>query len=380
MITDINIDTTISNNVNFQTDDPLNNYIFNKNIYPNINASNNNDLNIILENSVLKRACCLRQNSDSNSQSVNINYIDNGNKVSKSFVINDLNNLCKNLTYIDNNNVKLTDNFIPQSPACDNFYKTYCKTLAGFNQDNIQNTSNDDNNYNLLVKYSSYNNTTSGLECSCINSPFLNLNNDKDKIFSESTIFHQDKYCRAPGNIYMTKDTKNSKNKSYTLNLCVQNIGSNLQSNMADSFKADIKSNTSICNINNTSDNSKPNNTTETGNLSNSISNTTKSNTTTTDTTKPTSTTTNTTKSTSTATDTAKSTSTATDTAKSTSTATDKAKSTSTATDTEKSNTTETDTKTLDNNQIDANTLASIIIIFIFFIILIFIIKIIMKK
>ena len=39
----------------------------------------------------------------------------------------------KNLTYIDNNNVKLTDNFIPQSPACDNFYKTYCKTLAGFN-------------------------------------------------------------------------------------------------------------------------------------------------------------------------------------------------------------------------------------------------------
>jgi hypothetical protein len=75
-------------------------------------------------------------------------------------------------------------NFEPQTMQCDNFYKTYCKTLASFNQDKSKNI----NEYRQSIKYANSNDKTTGLECSCINSPILNSGLD-DTNFSEATIY-----------------------------------------------------------------------------------------------------------------------------------------------------------------------------------------------
>ena len=61
IISNLSIDPSIGDNVQFTSGDPLNSYIFNNNIYPSMsNISNKDDLKYFLNSSVLKRACCLR--------------------------------------------------------------------------------------------------------------------------------------------------------------------------------------------------------------------------------------------------------------------------------------------------------------------------------
>ena len=254
----LKIDYSIKDKLTF-TNNP-DTYFNDNNIFPSTSFLKNDKdkINIMLNNTILKRACCMRKNNNDDTNTIVLQYIDDkDNEIENSFVINDLNKYCNNLEYIDDNGGIVIGNFIPQTNSCDNFYKTYCKTLSSYNQDNKK----DINEYRNLIKYSYINDKTTGLECSCINSPILNtFSNDSN--FSESTIFWQDRYCSNNGS-YLTNVMKNSTEKSITLNSCNNIIGSNNQANggnYSEIFNDKIITNCAIIN-NKSTETTKDNNT-----------------------------------------------------------------------------------------------------------------------
>jgi hypothetical protein len=75
----LSINTKIADNTVFINDPKK--YIYDNNIYPSLSFINNDDdihLNNFLNNTVLKRACCMRSIGE-DSTSININYMNEKN-------------------------------------------------------------------------------------------------------------------------------------------------------------------------------------------------------------------------------------------------------------------------------------------------------------
>jgi len=187
------------------------NKLFDNNTFPYNKDINENTINNFVENIILKRACCMRKDKSDKYNSIKVNLYDNVDKKIKSFDI-----------YIDKLDEKCMINsqdYSPKTLSCDNFYKAYCKMLKSYNYD----LTSDKENYNKNIKYSSNKDNTNGLECSCLNSPLYEYNNDDIK---ENTIYHMDKACVNGVNNNTSYETDTiSKNKVATLNICNINLG-----------------------------------------------------------------------------------------------------------------------------------------------------------
>jgi len=185
--------------------------LFDDTTFPYTKDINESKINGLVENTILKRACCMRKFKDDKNNTINVNLYDKVDKKIKPFSI-----------YIDKLDEKcmiLSQDFSPKSLSCDNFYKAYCKMLKSYNYD----LTSDLENYNKNIKYSSNKDNTNGLECSCLNSPLYEYNNDQIK---ENTIYHMDKACINGVNNNTSYETDTiSKNKVSTLNICSINLG-----------------------------------------------------------------------------------------------------------------------------------------------------------
>ena len=234
-------------------------YLYNNNIFPSTSFLNDDKdkLKIQLNNTILKRACCMRKNASEDSNTVVFQYRDeyNNNK-DMSITVNELNKYCNDIEYIDNGGGIKKTNYTPQSPGCDNFYYTYCKTLAAFNQDDVN-----EDNYNQDIKYADINAENTGKECSCINSPILNQQSFNPAIFTEDNIYTLDKYCNN-NNVYLTDKIKQSTKKNIVLNICQNVIGGTEK--VIGGLKQSFDNVKTVCNIsnnplsNNTSSNNTP--------------------------------------------------------------------------------------------------------------------------
>lgn len=230
-------------NLSFSNNSKPLTYFNDNNKFPSTSFLSNDKtkINKMLNNTLLKRACCMRNNNTDDDKNIVLqNYDENNNVIETSYTVNELNKYCKNLDYVDNGGV-VKGEFKPQSKTCDNFYYTYCKTLTSLNQDYLE-----DKNYNQYIKYSNINDSNTGNECSCINSPILNKVSENN-LFTEDNIYHLDKYCNNDG-VYLTDKIKNSTNKSINYNICESNIGTNMNdiTNLKQSFEGNINTN---CNI-----------------------------------------------------------------------------------------------------------------------------------
>ena len=102
--------------------------------------------------------------------------------------------------------------------------------------------------YNKYIKYSDNNNFTSGLECSCLNSPFYDNGatvNENGTTINENNIYLIDKACNSGisnNTSYETKTISETKNTN-TVTICSVNLGNN-----ADALKLNIIDNVINCN------------------------------------------------------------------------------------------------------------------------------------
>ena len=263
----LNIDNFNSNDKYKEFLNNAQNNLFDNNTFPYNSFINKSNINNIVDNTILKRACCMRKYNTDKFMTIYVNLYDNNTKTIKSYpmTIDNLDVKCSN---IDNKKYE------PKNQECDNFYKTYCKMLKSFNYD--LNNSNDKENYNKNIKYSNNKDNTNGLECSCLNSPLYDFNKTDIK---ENNIYHMDKACNSGINNNNSYETDTiSKNKVSTLNICSINLGNNI-----DALKANISNNYSSCNITNNTGTSNTGNsntgTSNTGNSNTVTSNTGNSNT-----------------------------------------------------------------------------------------------------
>ena len=200
-------------------------FLFSGNKYPNLNQDTNNDgtmdgLNNILENNIIKRACCMRENNKIDQKSL---FIDLPDGTRKPITIMGLIEKCKNLSTGTG-----TGEFEGQSTNfCDTFYTTYCKSLQAINNDLPQNSLK----FREFTKYGiDTDDGLTGYECSCINNPMLF---NKTQIAGQSTnpqydnsqnIVFADYRCSAEGS-YKTKQIGDYKKlfNSMSMTICSAN-------------------------------------------------------------------------------------------------------------------------------------------------------------
>jgi hypothetical protein len=113
--------------------------------------------------------------------------------------------------------------------------------LKSYNYD-LKDNPKLNSDYNKYIKYSDNSNFSSGLECSCMNSPLYDKI-DQDKI-NESNIYFMDKACNngvSNHNSYETKTIFETKNAN-SISICDVNLGNN-----ADALKLNITDNYINC-------------------------------------------------------------------------------------------------------------------------------------
>ena len=237
---------------------------------------NIDDVNKILKYTDIKRACCARSGPMEDSQVIQLTNLDGTPGEEKT--IKNLINLCANLPYPnDQNGAQFlgTPGDNSGNNKCDVFEKTYCKSLRAINNRMVYDekeallANNANNQLTKAIKYNDSNDSSSGMDCSCINNPMLlfNLakvsttgNNDiNSNSIDETNIYHADARCG--GYSYKLYNTllAQSKITSYSPVFClnddsVNGVGGNV--NMTSS------NNTVVQNCGNNDNNNNKNNNT----------------------------------------------------------------------------------------------------------------------
>ena len=120
----------IKNNVNFDVldDSSWDGLLNNLNIDRGSNISS--DLNNIISNTTIKRACCMRNSNNDDS------FIDVRIPLPKDYVVTPDNKLWSDFGYIDKRvsvpQTKCDNNYVKGSTECDQFYKLYCENAKAF--------------------------------------------------------------------------------------------------------------------------------------------------------------------------------------------------------------------------------------------------------
>jgi hypothetical protein len=205
------------------------NNILNDTTTPNIKAISGlntiDNINNLLSLTHLKRACCMRETSNDDEQTINVRIAKDNEygyeNISYNFT--NLKNLCKNLpkgvkgSNGDFNGSSINDPNYNEN--CDNFYKTYCKTIRSFYDKNDIKYINNRGLYKDHILYGEM----SGLECGCINSPFYYI--DKSQPVDVLKII--DSNC-GDSSSYKTKEMHSTLNNYIN---CGINIGNDIQAN-----------------------------------------------------------------------------------------------------------------------------------------------------
>jgi len=190
--------------------------------------SNINNINNMLSLVHLKRACCLRESSNTDEYELNIR-LPSDNEYGYNLVSYKFDNLiksCKNLPIGINDEIgdfnSGTKNDENYNDNCDNFYKTYCKTMRLLHDLNDNKYSTNKNLYRDHILYGE----DTGLECGCLNSPLYYTNN---RSIPDDVLKLVDFNCNDAG--YKTKEMQ-SNITTYTN--CSVNVGTGIDANLVN--------------------------------------------------------------------------------------------------------------------------------------------------